>query len=256
MPRHSRGRRSVKSSNASRTRSTGTRVSRSICTLGIARSLRLVACRSRVPAAPGPGHEADALCFERVEQAVLHGEDGGGGPRGHAGLAVDGLDVVARRLRRDHEVAGDVPGGYAAGQQPQHLHLAGGERAGVPLAPAHPMPRRREHRVDRVAVQPSGPDLAVQLRRGPVGGQRGPVRARFAHRWNTSSVSAPCFMYSWMPKLWIARPRCIAAAMPTGEMSVGPCMPDLIWYCAAAVARPGRLTPAARPGGGLSDRGL
>ena len=21
--------------------------------------------------------------------------------------------------------------------------------------------------------------------------------------------------------------------MPTGEMSVGPCMPDLIWYCAA-----------------------
>ena len=40
-------------------------------------------------------------------------------------------------------------------------------------------------------------------------------------------------MYSWMPKLWIARSRCSAAAMPTGEMSVGPWMPDLIWYCAA-----------------------
>ena len=51
--------------------------------------------------------------------------------------------------------------------------------------------------------------------------------------WNTRSVASPCFMYSWMPKLWIARPRCSAAAMPTGEMSVGPWMPDLIWYCAA-----------------------
>ena len=40
-------------------------------------------------------------------------------------------------------------------------------------------------------------------------------------------------MYSWMPKLWMLSPRCIAAAMPTGEMSVGPCMPDLIWYCPA-----------------------
>ena len=50
---------------------------------------------------------------------------------------------------------------------------------------------------------------------------------------NTSLVSGPCCMYSWMPKLWIARSRCSAAAIPTGEMSVGPWMPDLIWYCAA-----------------------
>src|SRR5699024_11916552 len=49
----------------------------------------------------------------------------------------------------------------------------------------------------------------------------------------TSLVRAPCGMYSWMPKLWIARPRCSATAMPTGEMSVGPCIPDLIWYWAA-----------------------
>ena len=29
------------------------------------------------------------------------------------------------------------------------------------------------------------------------------------------------------------RSRCSAAANPTGEMSVGPWKPDLIWYCAA-----------------------
>ena len=49
----------------------------------------------------------------------------------------------------------------------------------------------------------------------------------------TSRVSSLWRMYSWMPKLWIARPRCSAAAWPTGEMSVGPWKPDLIWYSAA-----------------------
>ncbi len=53
---------------------------------------------------------------------------------------------------------------------------------------------------------------------------------------NTEFVFAPpCCMYSWMPKLWMARPTCICAARPTGgEMSVGPWNPpDFTWYCAA-----------------------
>ena len=45
----------------------------------------------------------------------------------------------------------------------------------------------------------------------------------------TSFVAALCFMYSWMPKLGMAMPRWMAAASPTGETSVGPCTPDLIW---------------------------
>jgi hypothetical protein len=116
------------------------------------------------------------------EQAVLHGEHRGGGPAGGVDLGVDVLDVIAGRLRRDHQSFGYLPVGQAAGEQDEDLDLAGGQAGqGLP-APRQPVPGRLEHGVHRRAVQAAGPDLGSHLRRRVLRRPGRPVRPGLAHR--------------------------------------------------------------------------
>jgi hypothetical protein len=63
---------------------------------------------SRLDTSPGSGRRGRSSSV-LGEQAVLHGEHRGGGPAGGPDLGVDVLDMVARRLRRDHQPFGDPP---------------------------------------------------------------------------------------------------------------------------------------------------
>ena len=64
----------------------------------------------------------------------------------------------------------------------QHLDLAGGQPGQALAAARHPVAGRAEHRLDRVAVEPSRLHLGAQLRRRASGGERGPVWPWLAHR--------------------------------------------------------------------------
>ena len=82
-------------------------------------------------------------------------------------LGVDVLDVVARRLRRDHQTRRDLLARQPAREQTQHVHLAGREPGRSLAPPADPVAGGDEHGVDRVGVEPSGLDLGAQLTRRP-----------------------------------------------------------------------------------------
>src|SRR5690348_4668494 len=101
--------------------------------------------------------------FEGAHQAVLGGVQRRGGAAGYAELRVEVLDVVGRRLRRDHKPLGDFPVRVAAGQQPEHLDLACGEPAGPCPPGGRAMARGSQDSVDRLAVQPAGDDLGPQV---------------------------------------------------------------------------------------------
>ena len=60
----------------------------------------------------------------RREEAVLGGEQGGGGAVGDADLGVDVLDVVRHGLARDHQLVGDLLVGVPTGEQGQDVDLA------------------------------------------------------------------------------------------------------------------------------------
>ena len=68
--------------------------------------------------------------LERVQEAVLHGEQGGGGTRGGADLRMDALDVCTSRRRCDAKGAGNLSIRRAAGNQDENLHLSGVRPAG------------------------------------------------------------------------------------------------------------------------------
>src|SRR5581483_10823025 len=96
---------------------------------------------------------ANALTRERIEQAVLHREQGGAGARGDAELRVDVLHVRVGRLRRDHELRGDLPLRAAAREQAEHLPLAWRQSARQ-LAPAASGAGCGERALGRIAVEP------------------------------------------------------------------------------------------------------
>src|SRR4030095_13192632 len=56
-----------------------------------------------------PGFPLQIKRFERVEEAVLHGEQRGGRSGGGTGLGVDAFDVGLCRLGRDREALSDLP---------------------------------------------------------------------------------------------------------------------------------------------------
>ncbi len=58
---------------------------------------------------------------------MLHGEQGGGGPGGHADLAVGALDVRVGRLDRDPQPVRDLLGLEPAREHAHHLGLALGQ---------------------------------------------------------------------------------------------------------------------------------
>src|SRR5262245_5297328 len=57
-------------------------------------------------------HRVNALC---PEEPVLQREQGRGGPGGHVQFGVYVLNMMTRRLLRNAELGGDLPGGPAAG---------------------------------------------------------------------------------------------------------------------------------------------
>ena len=129
--------------------------------------LRRLMQRGSDDARRAPG--AIAPSFSR--QTVLVGEEARADARGDVGLRVDVLDVVARRLRRDHESAGDLLARQAARDQPQDVDLAGVSPAG-PLAspPTDGRPRR--------ALRPPRRRRAC------------PPRRRLAARWQPAPAPA------------------------------------------------------------------
>jgi hypothetical protein len=108
-----------------------------------------------------------------VDEAVLHGEDGGAGAGGHGCLVVDVDDVGVDRRRGDEQLGRDLALGAAADQQPQDLNLTAGEAGGEADAPGRPVAGGLQDGRDR---------LAVQARLGLKG-----VRAG---RWGRSETSA------------------------------------------------------------------
>ena len=116
-----------------------------------------------------------------ADQPLLEGEEGRAGPRGHADLRIEALDVVVGGLWRDIELAGGFLGRISACDQAQHFDLARGQ-AGEPRArhPARGLAGAGEHGLDGVGAELSVLDRRAQLcRRGRVGRRR-PVGSRFA----------------------------------------------------------------------------
>ena len=68
-----------------------------------------------------------------MEQAALHGEDGGGRSRRYADLRVGVLEVVIRGLRGDAEHTGDLLGLQPSGNEHEHLDLSIREPRGTRL---------------------------------------------------------------------------------------------------------------------------
>ena len=115
-----------------------------------------------------------------ADEPVADGEHGGHRPVRHAGLGVDVLDVVVRRLARDHQPLRDLLAGHAPRHQPQHLDLAGAQ-PGRP-APAVPaaVPGRAQHGFDGGTVEAPGPDLGPEQDGHLAGRHRRPVRPAFS----------------------------------------------------------------------------
>jgi hypothetical protein len=107
-------------------------------------------------------------------QPVLGGEHAGKCPIGDADLGVNVLDVMARRPARNDEPLGDLPVGKPRASSlrtstSRLVRPAGQPRRRVPRWSA------AQHGGNRLAVQPPGPDLRLQLRGRFAGRAGGPV---------------------------------------------------------------------------------
>ncbi len=96
--------------------------------------------------------------FSLPHQAVLHGEEGGCRPRGHAHLAVPALDVVVSRLDRDSQRACDLFGLQPTGEESDDLCLAL-RQPSWSLDSRRSLAGRLKHRLDSDSIQPSNVDL-------------------------------------------------------------------------------------------------
>src|SRR3954449_1853211 len=89
------------------------------CSAGYGRSRRPTRARG-LNLGLGPPWDLSAPADPQPERDRL-------GARVHADLLVDPAQVVLDRLVRDHELLRDVAVGEPAGEQVEHLALAGGE---------------------------------------------------------------------------------------------------------------------------------
>ena len=113
---------------------------------------------------PAPGYQPSAVT---ADGAAANSSSGsrpccianrlGSRPSGGADLGVDVLDVVGDRLRRDHELLGDLLVREPAGEQPQHLDLALGQPGGAFAAARDAVAGGAEHRLDDVARRGARP---------------------------------------------------------------------------------------------------
>lgn len=98
----------------------------------------------------------------RLEQPVPSREEASHGAIGDTDLGVDVLDMVARRLSRNHQALGDFLLRHSAGEVSQYLNFARGE-SGRPLSiPSDPVTSCAEHTVDGGTVKPARVDLLPQ----------------------------------------------------------------------------------------------
>src|SRR5689334_8567575 len=97
------------------------------------------------------------------EQTVLRREQARGHARGRVDLRVDVLDVVARGLRSDDELAGNLLARQPARKEAEYVDLAGRQACRPLPAPADLVPGGLENRVDRVRVELPRSDVAAQL---------------------------------------------------------------------------------------------
>ena len=68
---------------------------------------------------------------ELLQESVFERERRRGGAPASSDLLVDVGDVAIHRGDRDDQLVGDLAGGAAAGQTPQHLQLSSGETGRV-----------------------------------------------------------------------------------------------------------------------------
>lgn len=145
----------------------------------------VVGCRGvvglfRVEAAQRAAHLSSNGCAVG-DEAVLDGEQGGGGAGRHTQLGVDVLDVAARRLGRHAQLAGDLLVRRTPRQQHEHLDLPrrqpGRARRSLTAAVAGGC----EDRVHRRAIQATTSRLGPQLTRCLARGHRPSVRTVLTH---------------------------------------------------------------------------
>src|SRR6185436_12503086 len=89
-------------------------------------------------------------------QTVLDREQTGGDAVTRGNLAVDVLDVIARRLGRYAETFRDPLRRKASSEQPEHFYFSGGEARRSVASLASTMARGAEHGVDDLVIQSSG----------------------------------------------------------------------------------------------------
>ena len=111
---------------------------------------------------------------------MLGGPDGDLGPRAEVELIEDVGDVAVDGPLGESQAPGHLTVAKPLSDQPQYLHLALAEprRPGVPST-SHPVTRRGEHSVRRLAVKAPCPNLRTQLAGRLVGRSCRAVGPRF-----------------------------------------------------------------------------
>ncbi len=112
---------------------------------------------------------------------MLHGEQDGGGPAGHAHLPVGVLDVAVGGLDRDVEGAGHLLGLQAAGQETDDLGFPLSQ-PGWTLDPGSGLAGRLHHRPDHIRVQTTRGRRSDQLFNSLLRRHRGAMGPRLRHR--------------------------------------------------------------------------
>src|SRR4051812_5194818 len=116
------------------------------------------------------------------DQPVAHREERRAGAGGDADLRVDVLDVAVGGLRRDLQLARDLLDRLAARDELEHVELARREAGDGGRGARRAVLERGEHGLDRLRVEPPGPDLGAELGLALLVAERGAMRARLAHR--------------------------------------------------------------------------
>src|SRR5215467_4582523 len=115
-----------------------------------------------------------------LDEAVTHRKQGSLSPGSHAELGVDVLEMSGYCLAADVQLGGDLGVGAALAEAQKHLGLARGQAR----RQARPAPGLvaggREHRLDRISVEPPSPHFVAHGSLGLTGVERRTVRTRLA----------------------------------------------------------------------------